>query len=49
MRDLPDGSMILIHGHDEIKFVPPEQLKPWPYGTELAVRVWLRRRKNGMI
>ncbi len=27
-----------------VKRVPPETLKPWPFGTGLAVRDWLARR-----
>ena len=29
----------------EVIQVPPEKLRPWPFGTGLAVRDWLERRK----
>lgn len=29
-----------------VKSVPPERLKPWPFGTGIAVRDWLERRKT---
>jgi NADH pyrophosphatase NudC (nudix superfamily) len=32
---------------DGMKRLPPDQLRPWPVGTGLAVRDWLDRRAKG--
>jgi NAD+ diphosphatase len=31
---------------EEVKFVPPEKLRPWPFGTGHAVKDWLEKRSK---
>ncbi len=42
---IADGRIILGEELAEVKPIPPEKLRPWPFGTGLAVRDWLERRK----
>ena len=30
----------------EVKWIPPDKVRPWPYATGLAVRDWLEMRKK---
>ncbi|MEW5855140.1 MAG: NUDIX domain-containing protein [Myxococcota bacterium] len=39
-----DGEIVLGDELEAFKPVPPEKLKPWPFGTGQAVREWLERR-----
>jgi len=38
------GQIKLNHELDDFKIVPPQELKPWPFGTGLAVADWLKAR-----
>lgn len=40
------GSITLGDELAETKLIPAEKLRPWPFGTGLAVRDWLEKRKN---
>jgi hypothetical protein len=40
------GEMALGQELAEIKMVPPEKLRPWPFGTGHAVNDWLKKRKR---
>jgi len=40
------GSITLGDELAETKLLPAEKLRPWPFGTGLAVRDWLEKRKN---
>lgn len=37
------GAVTLSDELEEVKRIPKERLKPWPFGTGLAVRDWLER------
>jgi len=37
------GDLVLGEELAEVKVEPPEQVKPWPFGTGLAVRDWLNK------
>jgi NADH pyrophosphatase NudC (nudix superfamily) len=39
-----EGDMVLGDELEEIRAVPPERLRPWPYGTGHAVADWLKKR-----
>jgi len=39
------GDIVLGEEIAEIMSVPPERIKPWPFGTGYAVSDWLKRRK----
>lgn len=38
------GQVTLNHEIAEVKYLKPEKLKPWPFGTGLAVRDFLKKR-----
>ncbi|MGB1905974.1 MAG: NUDIX domain-containing protein [Spongiibacter sp.] len=38
------GQISLNHELDDYKIVPPEEIKPWPMGTGLALTDWLKTR-----
>lgn len=40
------GSVTLGEELAETKLIPAEKLRPWPFGTGLAVRDWLEKRKK---
>lgn len=40
-----EGTLVPGAELQEIKRVPIEKLRPWPFGTGLAVEEWLRRQK----
>lgn len=40
------GEPVLGDEIAQIKRVSPEKLRPWPFGTGLAVEAWLRRRRE---
>ena len=42
---LAQGRITLGEELVEVLHVPPEKLRPWQFGTGLAVRDWLERRK----
>lgn len=37
------GEIVLNEELAEVRLIPPEKLKPWDFGTGLAVRDWLAR------
>jgi hypothetical protein len=37
------GTVTLSDELEETKRIPKERLKPWPFGTGIAVRDWLER------
>ena len=39
-----DGEIRLNEELAEIRLIPPEKLRPWDFGTGLAIRDWLSRR-----
>jgi NAD+ diphosphatase len=39
-----DGDIMLNDELEEVKSVTPEKLRPWPFGTGIAVKDWLERR-----
>lgn len=41
------GEILLGDELDQIKLVPPDEIKPWPHGTGPAVKDWLEKRKSG--
>ncbi len=41
------GEICLNEELAEVRLIAPEKLKPWDYGTGLAVADWLRRRSAG--
>jgi NAD+ diphosphatase len=41
-----EGKINLSRELENYKAVPPEKLKPWPFGTGLAIREWLERRRS---
>jgi len=41
-----DGNVFLGDELAEIKILPPERLRPWNFGTGLAVRDWLDKRRK---
>ncbi len=41
------GEICLNEELAEVRLITPEKLKPWDYGTGLAVADWLRRRSAG--
>jgi ADP-ribose pyrophosphatase YjhB (NUDIX family) len=43
------GEIVLGEELAEFKSVPPEKLRPWPFGTGPAVKDWLKKRKTGLI
>lgn len=43
---LAQGSMVVGEELEEVKLVAPERLRPWSFGTGLAVADWLERRKG---
>ncbi|MDQ5914526.1 MAG: diphosphatase, partial [Pseudomonadota bacterium] len=36
-----DGEVVLNEELAEFRLIPPEKLRPWDFGTGLAVRDWL--------
>lgn len=42
---LAQGQIQLNEELSEYKLIAPEKLKPWPFGTGLAMAEWLKRRK----
>ncbi|MFA7291340.1 MAG: NUDIX domain-containing protein [Rhodocyclaceae bacterium] len=40
-----DGEVVLNEELAEFRLIPPEKLRPWEFGTGLAVRDWLARRE----
>ncbi len=40
------GEIILGDELAEYKLIPPEKVKPWPFGTGPAVRDWLDRHRT---
>ena len=40
------GTVVLGDEIAEVKPLKPEKLRPWPFGTGLAVRDWLEERKS---
>ncbi len=40
------GEVVLGEELEEVKYVPPERLRPWPFGTGHAVRDWLEAREG---
>ena len=40
------GTVTLGEELAEVRYVNPERLKPWPFGTGYAVRDWLEKRKT---
>lgn len=44
---LGEGELRVGEELEAIKRVRPERLRPWPFGTGLAVRDWLARRAGG--
>ena len=41
------GDIVLGEEIAEVKAVEPERLKPWAFGTGLALRDWLARKESG--
>jgi NADH pyrophosphatase NudC (nudix superfamily) len=41
---MAQGSVTLSEELSEVRYVSPEKLKPWPFGTGYAVKDWLERR-----
>ena len=41
---LASGEIKMSDELEEVKFVPPEKLRPWPFGTGHAVKDWLEKR-----
>ncbi len=41
-----EGTVSMGEEISEVKYVSPERLKPWPFGTGHVVRDWLEQRKN---
>ena len=39
------GEIVIGPELADIKSIPPDKLRPWPFGTGLAVRDWLEARK----
>ncbi|MBU1168415.1 MAG: NUDIX domain-containing protein [Proteobacteria bacterium] len=44
---MAQGQVTLNHEIAEIKYLKPEKLKPWPFGTGLAVRDFLEKKVYG--
>ncbi|MCJ7685476.1 MAG: NUDIX hydrolase, partial [Desulfobacteraceae bacterium] len=42
-----EGEIIIGMELDEIKLIRPEKLRPWRFGTGLAIKDWLETRKAG--
>lgn len=42
-----DGTVAIGEELAEVRYVSPERLKPWPFGTGPAVRDWLEKRAQG--
>jgi NADH pyrophosphatase NudC (nudix superfamily) len=42
-----EGPISLGDELEEIRHIRPEDLRPWPFGTGLAVEDWLARRRGG--
>ncbi len=40
------GTVVLGDEIEAVKNVPPEKLRPWPFGTGLAVKQWLETRNR---
>ncbi len=40
-----EGAIVLNEELNAYKHIAPKDLQPWPFGTGLAVRDWLERRK----
>jgi len=38
------GEIVLGKELADLKIIPPDRLKPWPFGTGPAVKDWLARR-----
>lgn len=43
-----EGEIALGEELAEVKLIPPHKLRPWPFGTGLAVRDWLTNYKEGV-
>jgi len=41
-----EGTVSMGDEISEVKYVSPERLKPWPFGTGHVVKDWLEKRKN---
>jgi NAD+ diphosphatase len=41
-----EGTVSMSEEISEVKYVSPEKLKPWPFGTGYVVKDWLEKRKN---
>jgi NAD+ diphosphatase len=41
------GNLVVGDELEEVKYVSPDRLRPWPFGTGPAVRDWLEKRKAG--
>jgi ADP-ribose pyrophosphatase YjhB (NUDIX family) len=41
-----NGDITIGNEIADIKILPPEKLKPWPFGTGPAVKDWLERRTS---
>ena len=44
-----EGEIALNEELAEFRLIPPEKLRPWDFGTGLAIRDWLARRADVMI
>jgi NAD+ diphosphatase len=41
------GTVVIGEELSEVRYVSPEKLKPWPFGTGPAVKDWLEKKQHG--